>query len=326
MKFSIILPIYNININLIKECIDSIKLQDYDNWECILIDDGSNEKYNYVDYYNDLVTNDKRFKYYYKKNEGLAITRNYGFNKCSGDLVWFIDSDDYIKERNSLSIISDIFNKNNDIDFVEFRYSELINKQIIDPDIFKKSVKVENKLCNLSFDLFNQWNTVWRYVFKKQFLIQNNILHLNKNILMEDTFFLLLCKTLSKNYFLLEHSLYVYRKSRIGSILNSNKKITKLISHSLINIDECYTYLKKQNILSDLFYFYLLFYGEHLIFSKNKNLRKNLLMFYKENSHCFNKIKKYMILVNRFWLSRRIFQAYYLIKHKWKKIKGSLLY
>ena len=83
-SFSIIIPMYNAGI-FIKECIDSVLNQDYDNIEIIVVDDGSkDESPSIVKSY----TNDK-VKYFQIENGGANNARNYGFSKCNGDLIFF---------------------------------------------------------------------------------------------------------------------------------------------------------------------------------------------------------------------------------------------
>lgn len=90
---SIVIPIFN-RENTLHYCIDSVLLQDYENWELLLIDDGS------VDHSSEICLSysqkDRRIKYFYQKNQGAGPARNYGIEKSKGDWITFIDSDDAI--------------------------------------------------------------------------------------------------------------------------------------------------------------------------------------------------------------------------------------
>ena len=93
MKFSIVVPVYNVE-RYIRKCLESILKQSYDNFEVIIVNDGSiDESYKIIDEY---VKRDNRFKSYKKRNGGLSDARNYGVNYATGDYLLFIDSDDYI--------------------------------------------------------------------------------------------------------------------------------------------------------------------------------------------------------------------------------------
>lgn len=100
IKFSIIIPVYNVN-NLLAECIDSILSQDYKNYEVILIDDGSTDGSGAI---CDSYSEEYSFIYcYHQKNQGQAIARNNGLKQCRGDYVIFIDSDDFLPNNCVLS-------------------------------------------------------------------------------------------------------------------------------------------------------------------------------------------------------------------------------
>lgn len=90
---SIIVPCYNVEA-FIKKALQSIYLQTYTNWECILVDDGSKDQTK--DEIDVWLKKDSRFKYFYQDNQGLSGARNTGLKKASGEFVYFFDSDDLI--------------------------------------------------------------------------------------------------------------------------------------------------------------------------------------------------------------------------------------
>lgn len=93
-KVSIIVPIYNVE-QYLRECIDSLVHQTYQNIEILLVHDGSKDR-------SDLIMEEYKQKYphivktFYKENGGLADARNYGLQYATGDYVCFVDSDDYV--------------------------------------------------------------------------------------------------------------------------------------------------------------------------------------------------------------------------------------
>lgn len=107
LKFSIIIPIYNTE-SYLKECIESVLSQTYTNLEVILVNDGSPD--NSENICNDFVKKDNRVRYYEKKNEGVAIARNFGISKASGDYIFCLDSDDYIEKQFIEKIVDKIKN------------------------------------------------------------------------------------------------------------------------------------------------------------------------------------------------------------------------
>jgi glycosyltransferase involved in cell wall biosynthesis len=95
---SIIIPTYN-RAHLIQETLNSIQLQSYQNWECIIVDDGSTDASEEV--ITDFCKSDERFKYYKRpedKPKGANTCRNLGFEYSKGDLINWFDSDDVMFE------------------------------------------------------------------------------------------------------------------------------------------------------------------------------------------------------------------------------------
>lgn len=92
-KISVIVPVYNCE-KYLNKCIESIINQTYKNSEIILVDDGSTDNSgNICDSYKD---RDSRIIVIHKNNTGVSSARNEGLKVASGDLISFIDSDDYI--------------------------------------------------------------------------------------------------------------------------------------------------------------------------------------------------------------------------------------
>ena len=86
---SIIVPFYN-NLKTIDNTLKSIKKCGYPNYEVLVINDGSKEDPKLI------VDKYKNIRYFYKENEGLGLTRNFGINNAKGKYVFFLDSDDEI--------------------------------------------------------------------------------------------------------------------------------------------------------------------------------------------------------------------------------------
>jgi len=91
---SIIVPIYNVE-NYLRQCLDSIMSQTYQNFECLLINDGSPD--NSADICREYVEKDSRFKYFEKENGGVSSARNLGIERSGGAYITFIDSDDLVE-------------------------------------------------------------------------------------------------------------------------------------------------------------------------------------------------------------------------------------
>lgn len=90
---SIIVPVYNVE-PYISKCLDSIIVQTYQDWECVLVDDGSTDGSGAI--CDEYAMKDNRFVVVHKQNEGVAKARITAYEHSKGELITFIDSDDYI--------------------------------------------------------------------------------------------------------------------------------------------------------------------------------------------------------------------------------------
>lgn len=90
---SIVICRYNTPFDLLERAINSALNTGHENVEVIVVDDGSEENIE-----KELFTkiNDNRIKYYYKENEGLGLSRNYGVDRATGKYIFYLDSDDTI--------------------------------------------------------------------------------------------------------------------------------------------------------------------------------------------------------------------------------------
>ena len=92
-KVSVIIPCYN-QAQFLAETLDSVLAQTHENWECIIVNDGSTDNTETIAM--DYCDRDKRFVYHKKENGGLSSARNAGLDIAQGDYVQFLDSDDIL--------------------------------------------------------------------------------------------------------------------------------------------------------------------------------------------------------------------------------------
>ena len=95
-KVSIIVPCYN-QAQYLSEALQSVLDQTYENWECIIVNDGSPD--NTKEVAQEWVKKDSRFIYLYKENGGLSSARNAGIAIADGEFIQFLDCDDIIEEK-----------------------------------------------------------------------------------------------------------------------------------------------------------------------------------------------------------------------------------
>ena len=92
----IIVPSHNY-AHFIGQTLDSVRAQSYQNWECIIVDDGSTD--NTREIITPYLAIDSRFKYIFQNNQGLSAARNTGLAQCRGTYLQFLDSDDLIEPQ-----------------------------------------------------------------------------------------------------------------------------------------------------------------------------------------------------------------------------------
>lgn len=121
---TVIIPVYNVENN-ISHCIESVLKQTYKNLEILIIDDGSTDNsYNICQKYAD---KDKRIKVIHQTNQGIATVRNAGVKLAKGDYLFWIDSDDYIKENIIERLYENLVAYDADISICDFIKGSEIN-------------------------------------------------------------------------------------------------------------------------------------------------------------------------------------------------------
>ena len=111
---SIIIPVYN-TAQYLDQCLESVLVQSYTDWECIVVDDGSTD--NSGEICDKWGKRDSRFVILHQKNQGVSAARNKGLERCKGEYICFIDSDDWV-EPTYLSHLYDGMKNNEGVDMV----------------------------------------------------------------------------------------------------------------------------------------------------------------------------------------------------------------
>ena len=183
-KISIVIPIYNCNIQLLERCLDSLEKLDKDCFEIILIDDGSKEAIE--DQLKKRRKLNKDLILIRQENNGVSAARNKGIMIARGEWIVFCDQDDYI-DAGKLN---------------EFVQKDLKNAEFIFCDYYKNSSFSEKKieleqLCygkdyirKLAASS-NLYGTVWGKLFRKDVINRNEILFDTDLSHAEDSVFLL---------------------------------------------------------------------------------------------------------------------------------------
>lgn len=210
--FSIIIAAYN-SENYIAKTLDSIIAQTFNNYEIIIINDGSTD--NTATICNSFVEKYNFIKLINKKNEGVAIARNIGLKIAKGNYIIFIDSDDIIF-TSSLNKIHKILTSC-DIDFLKYEYitiNEYGNKLYQNYTILQRK-PYRNKVMNVKdfiSDVMLDEYFLCMHIFKKNIIDKFNIKFLEGCSINEDTLFIVQYLIHCKRCYYLPNIIYGYRK------------------------------------------------------------------------------------------------------------------
>ncbi len=107
-KLSIIIPIYNVE-KYLPTCIESFLSQTYTDFELLLIDDGSPDSCGQI--CDEYAAKDSRIRVFHKENEGVSRARNLGLDNARGEIISFVDADDWVTPSYCDTIVSNMENK-----------------------------------------------------------------------------------------------------------------------------------------------------------------------------------------------------------------------
>lgn len=164
-KVSVIIPVYNVE-PYIKKSVDSVLTQTYKNLEIILVDDGSTDDSGKI--CDEYAKQDDRIQVIHQKNGGLSAARNAGLKIMTGDLIGFLDSDDWIDSDFFEILVQKQVETNADIVIIGYKYVYEKDGKIItsnDP-LVNQSYNKEEALIALAKGKIE--SHVWDRIFKKQ--------------------------------------------------------------------------------------------------------------------------------------------------------------
>lgn len=221
VKFSIIIPVFNIKQYLI-ECIESVLNQKYENYEIILVDDGSTDgSAELCDNYSKIY---KSIKVIHKDNGGLSDARNTGLANAKGEYIVFIDGDDFI-EKNTLKKFNETIIESNHPDIVITRIQKIYGEdQIVrlDEGMPFEVINSRNKECIINW-MFKRSQSLWpsvRYIVKKE-LIDHHRIEFAVGYYHEDIDWTSRLFLFSQSYTADDHYWYNHRMNRVGSITST---------------------------------------------------------------------------------------------------------
>ena len=255
---SVVVPVYNVE-KYLSQCLDSIVSQTYKNLEIICVNDGSTDQSGLI--LEEYKLRDSRVKVITQQNQGLAAARNTGLRHVTGDLVVFVDSDDWL-DNSAVESTYKCF-ENQDVDFVCFgtmcRYEGNSQKDRYGHVYSQDEIK----------DIGGLWMilaspTAWAKVYRAEFLKKNQLLF-PTGLYYEDFPFYWSCISYARKVALSPKVLYNYR-IRDDSIMGVTKaKKPGMAIHHLYGLQKIHTEWKQNGFLDtnkSLFRYLFEFYVE----------------------------------------------------------------
>lgn len=239
MKLSIVIPVYNTEQYLDKclaSCINQgVKMADY---EIVVVDDGTKDNaMEIARRYQDKYSNIRIFS---QENAGLSAARNMGLSHCSGDYVWFVDSDDYI-DQDALSLIFNKIGENPDMICIQAQRSDAE----VPRNRFSDTVK---NGCDVLLHSFDDWDRCVPYfIFNRQFL-DNHQLMFYVGIFHEDDEFTPRALVFAEKVNVIDRQLYFYWVKTENTI---TKSVNPKKSYDNIVVAESLSGFKDKNAMPD---------------------------------------------------------------------------
>lgn len=120
---SIVMPVYNV-AKYLSQSVESVLYQDYDNFELILVDDGSSDECPQI--CDEIARKSSKVSVVHKANGGLGFARNTGIENAKGEYIYFLDSDDTI-QKDTLSQFINIINKEGELSLIGTEF-QIVNE------------------------------------------------------------------------------------------------------------------------------------------------------------------------------------------------------
>lgn len=213
---SMIVPVYNCE-KYIKECIESLRRQSYNNIEIIIVNDGSKDNSGLI--CDEIAESDSRILVLHIENNGVANARNLGISIAKGEYIAFCDSDDimapdFIEEAVSVienaDYVSGAFKtlkKNNENDLIDYMYE--YDKFVDHNDYFKRMSK---------YQAGAYWGANWGKLFKSSIIKEKGILFESNVDFAEDFRFNLEYLKYVDKIAIIHKPVYYYRIDTSGSL------------------------------------------------------------------------------------------------------------
>ncbi|MDR2684896.1 MAG: glycosyltransferase [Prevotellaceae bacterium] len=211
-KISVIIPCYN-GEKYIAQCLENVMCQTYRNLEIIVVNDGSKDNsLEIIQKFKDLIIINQ-------ENRGLSAARNTGIDHATGDYIHFFDVDDFINLEFYEKMAEAIA-----LTDAEIACSGMINEpKPRRTRLYPILLVLTNTEDKISTTNVGRHGYVWRYLFKKSFLIKQN-LRFETGVLVEDLPFSLQAVYFANKIVTVPDAIYFYKRRENSILTTKNRK------------------------------------------------------------------------------------------------------
>lgn len=245
---SVVMPIYN-SSEFLSDSIDSVLYQTFENFELILVNDGSTD--NSLEIMQRFANKDKRIKLInLEKNSGAGAARNEGLKHVTGKYTIFVDSDDYMTpkmleimytqaEKQNLDMVMCLVYARDNSSDDELYPSEMVDRKISFQFRYLMANNIEifsyKNMPKIFFQIARKY--VWDKMIRTS-VIKDNRLYFDNVPSHNDTYFITMAMVHAKRIGYVTKRLYVYRANRKGSVSQKNPDDLKSVYFTFIKIKQ----------------------------------------------------------------------------------------
>jgi len=283
-KLSIIVPVYNVE-QYLERCLNSILSSTFQDFELIIINDGSKDKsediiLEFINKYKDKIV------YISKENEGVSIARNTGIEKARGEYITFIDSDDYIDHNMFKKMINKIEQDNFDVVVCDARlvYEDSNDTRVVSSG-YSEDLYHKNKI-RATMTIF--YPVMWNKIYKTELVKK---IKFTSGVWYEDMEYLLKLYPHINNIGVVKKPLYNYLQRKNSITYTYNDKLYDIIN----NMEGVIEYYKTQGVYEEykdeLEYLYARY--AFMTFPKRLAKCKDKTKYNKGIEFAFSKVNEY---------------------------------
>lgn len=229
---SVIVPVYNAE-KYLRKCIDSVLAQTYENYEILLIDDGSTD--NSLIICNEYKEKNNKVKVFHKENGGASSARNVGLKEAKGKYIYFLDSDDWLREDALHKLIFTAHNEGADLVFCEANAIDDINNKEYSGNYSYKTKYETDRAIDIMEKMMKKKEfhvAIWMLLLDKRIIDDNNLLF-REGIIYEDMIISYQFYCFAKRAAHVNEKLY-FRRYRENSVMTSKRTEKNLNSAATV--------------------------------------------------------------------------------------------